>query len=73
MTPILINILKEATLSMIGKISWDVVFERFYTRAVVHGLNKIKDMETNEVVDDTVEDIINELKGKKLKVIDELK
>jgi len=69
----LISMVYEITLSMIGKIAWKIVFERFYTRLTIYSLNKIKDMNTNDVIDDTVQDIIDSLKGKRLKVIDELK
>ena len=67
---ILFTLLKETTFTIIGKISWGVIFERFYTRLLVFSLNKIKDMSSNDVVDNTVDDIIRSLKGKKLKVIE---
>ena len=70
MFEIFLAIIKETTLSLLGKIAWKAIFERFYTRLVIYGLNRIKDMNTNEVIDDTVQDIINDLKGKKLAVID---
>jgi hypothetical protein len=65
--------LLETTKIIIGKVGWSAVFERFYTRLVIYGLNKIKSMTTNDVIDDTVQDIINQLKGKRLKVVDENK
>jgi len=69
-TTILFKLIKETTLAFISKVAWKAVFERFYTRLVVFGLNKLKAMSTNDVVDDTVQDIIDSLKGKKLAVID---
>jgi len=72
MSAVLLSLLKEVTLSVVGKVTWKVIFERFYTRLLVHSLEKIKKMNTNEVVDETVDDIIYALKGKRLKVIDEL-
>jgi len=66
----LVTMFWEMSIAILGKVAWKAVFERFYTRLVIYGLNKIKSMSTNDVVDDTVQDIINELKGKKLAVID---
>ena len=71
MVGIIYSLLKEATLSILGKVAWKAIFERFYTRLVIYGLNKIKDMSSNDVVDETVDDIINSLKGKRLKVIED--
>ena len=67
----LFMVLKEATFSLIGKVAWQVVFERFYSRLVIYSLNKLKDMHTNDVVDDTIDDIIKSLQGKRLKVVDD--
>jgi hypothetical protein len=38
---------------------------------VIFGLKKLESYSTNQVVDATVNDIINSLKGKGLKVIDD--
>ena len=73
MTTILFTMLKEIFLSLIAKIAFKTVLERFATRLVVYGLNKLKDYSTNNVVDETVDDVINQLKGKKLQVIEQLK
>ena len=73
MTSILFTMLKEVFMSLAAKIAFKVVLERFSTRLVIYGLEKIKGYSTNEVVDETVQDVINQLKGKGLKVIDELK
>lgn len=72
MVQILFAMLKETFLSLVAKIAFKVVLERFFTRLVIYGLNKLKDYSTNDVVDSTVDDIISSLKGKKLKVVDEL-
>jgi len=66
----LITMIYEMSVAILGKVAWQAVFERFYTRLVIYGLNKIKDMSTNDVVDTTVQDIIDSLKGKRLAVID---
>ena len=47
--------------------------ERFVTRLVIWGLEKLRDMSTNDVVDQTVTDIIESLKGKRLVVADTFK
>ena len=71
MTSILFNLLKETFLALIAKIAFRTIAERFMTRLVIYGLNKIKDYSDNDVVDDTVQDIIDQLKGKRLKVADD--
>ena len=72
MISILFTALKEIFLSLLAKIAFKAVGERFATRLVVYGLDKLKDYSENNVVDETVDDVINQLKGKRLKVIDEL-
>ena len=62
--------LKEILLSMVAKVAFKAVAERFATRLVVYGLEKLESYSTNYVVKDTVNDIKNQLKGKGLKVID---
>lgn len=64
--------LKELLLATVAKVAWKAVAERFFTRLVVYGLEKLKALSTNDVVDETVDDIIQSLKGKRLKVIDEI-
>lgn len=64
--------LKELLLATIAKVAWKAVAERFFTRLVIYSLEKLKDLSTNDVVDQTVEDIIDSLRGKRLKVVDEL-
>ena len=63
-------LLKEILLSMVAKVAFKSVAERFATRLVVYGLEKLESYSTNYVVKDTVNDIKNQLKGKGLKVID---
>ena len=72
MVGILFTMLKEIFLSLIAKIAFKTVLERFSTRLVVYGLEKLKDYSTNDVVDETVQDVINQLKGKRLKVVEDL-
>ena len=72
MVGILFSILKETLFALVAKIAFKAVAERFATRLVIYGLEKLKDYSTNDVVDGTVQDIVNQLKGKRLKVMDEL-
>jgi hypothetical protein len=72
MTNIMYNLLKETFLSLVGKLAFRVLAERFATRLVIYGLNKLREQSTNEVLEETVQDVLSQLKGKKLKVIDEL-
>lgn len=71
MISILFTVLKETFLALVAKLSFQVLFERFASRLVIYGLEKLKDLSTNDVVDSTVQDIITQLRGKKLKVVDE--
>jgi hypothetical protein len=71
MTQIVYMMIKEMLLSLIGRVAWQAIFERASTRLVIFGLKKLESYSTNQVVDDTVNDIINSLKGKGLKVIDD--
>ncbi|MGE4501967.1 MAG: hypothetical protein AB7D03_03755 [Thiomicrospira sp.] len=68
---LLLNLLKETLLAMLLKIGWRVVIERFITRAVIGGLRKLASMTTNTLATETVEDIVVQLQGKKLKIADE--
>jgi hypothetical protein len=72
MVTILFTMLKEVFLALVAKVAFKTVLERFSTRLVIYGLEKLKTYSTNEVVDETVQDVINQLKGKGLKVVDEL-
>jgi hypothetical protein len=63
--------IKEMLLSLIGRVAWQAIFERASTRLVIFSLKRLESYSTNQVVDDTVNDIINSLKGKGLKVIDD--
>ena len=72
MTTIAYSLLRETFLSLVGKLAFRVLAERFMTRLVVYGLEKLRGYTTNEVVEGTIQDILAQLKGKKLKVIDEL-
>ncbi|WP_375751593.1 hypothetical protein [Vibrio sp. HN007] len=54
------------------QITWKVILERFATRAVIWGLEKLKGLSTNDVVEGTVSDIIQSLKGKRLKEVEKL-
>jgi len=72
MVNILFTLLKETFLSLIAKVAFRAVLERFSTRLVIYGLEKLKVYSTNEVVDETVQDVINQLKGKGLKVVEDL-
>ena len=72
MISIVFTLLKEIIFSIAGKVLLKSVAERFATRLVIFGLEKLKSYSSNEVVDATVVDVITLLKGNKLKVIDEL-
>lgn len=66
-------VLKETLLAMVAKVAWKAVAERFLTRLVIYGLEKLRDMSTNDVLQTTVNDIITSLQGKRLVVADSFK
>lgn len=51
------------------QITWQVIVERFATRVVVWGLEKLKTLTTNDVVQGTVDDVLKALQGKRLKEV----
>lgn len=53
------------------QVAWKVILERFASRLVIWGLEKIKTLSTNDVTQETVNDIILSLKGKKLKEVEQ--
>ncbi|YCO01553.1 hypothetical protein ACB087_01260 [Vibrio sp. VNB-15] len=66
---ILLKGLWELLTTLIAKITWDVVLERFATRLVVWGLETLKNLSTNDVLQGTVDDILQSLQGKRLKAL----
>ncbi len=63
----------EVFKGILFQITWKVILERFATRLVIWGLEKIKSLSTNDVTQDTMDDIIMSLQGKKLKEVEEWK
>ena len=61
----------DVTAAVLGRIRWTVVLERLLTRMLVATLRWIKELSTNDVVDETVDDIIEQLKDKRLAKADE--
>lgn len=57
--------------AVVGRINWTVVLERLLTRLLVSVLRWIKELSTNDVFDETVDDIISQLKEKRLAKADE--
>ena len=68
---VILNLVKEVLLAMVFKVAWKVVLERALTRVIIASLRWLAKLTTNNVDDQTVEDIIVSLKGKRLKVIDD--
>lgn len=54
---------------LVFQIGWKIILERFATRLVVWGLETLKGLSTNDVVQGTVDDVIASLQGKRLKEI----
>ncbi|MDN4696294.1 hypothetical protein QYZ44_21460 [Vibrio parahaemolyticus] len=69
LTGIVGKTLLEVLKGIFLQITWQVILERFATRLVVWGLETLKNLTTNDVLQETVDDIINALRGKRLKEI----
>lgn len=65
-TAIILKFLTETVKALFFKIAWQVVIERFFTRLVVHGLRKLAKMSSNDLVDETVDDLLAQLNKKRL-------
>ena len=71
LTNILGKTLWEVLKGLFFQVAWKVILERFASRLVIWGLEKIKNLSTNGVTQETVDDIILSLKGKKLKEVEQ--
>lgn len=71
LTNILGKTLWEVLKGLFFQVAWKVILERFASRLVIWGLEKIKNLSTNDVTQETVDDIILSLKGKKLKEVEQ--
>ncbi len=71
LTGIIGKTLWEVLKGMFFQVAWKVILERFASRMVIWGLEKVKNLSTNDVTQDTVNDIILSLKGKKLKEVEQ--
>ncbi|BDR15687.1 hypothetical protein [Vibrio sp. STUT-A11] len=69
LTGIVGKTLLEVLKGLFFQIGWSIILERFATRLVVWGLETLKSLSTNDVLQETVDDIINALQGKRLKEI----
>lgn len=71
LTGIVGKTLLEIIKGLFFRITWKVILERFASRAVIWGLEQLRDLSTNDVVQDTVDDVIYSLRGKRLKEIEQ--
>ena len=69
LTGIIGKTLLEVLRGLFFQIGWKIILERFATRLVVWGLETLKGLSTNDVLQETVDDIIAALQGKRLKEI----
>jgi len=69
LTGIIGKTLLEVLKGMFFQIGWKIILERFATRLVVWGLETLKGLTTNDVMQNTVDDVIASLQGKRLKEI----
>lgn len=69
LTGIIGKTLLEVVKGLFFQIGWKIILERFATRLVVWGLETLKGLSTNDVLQETVDDIIEALQGKRLKEI----
>ncbi|WEM43514.1 hypothetical protein PTW35_06910 [Photobacterium sp. DA100] len=68
-TGVLLKTLLDVLKGLFFQIGWKIILERFATRGVVWGLETLKNLTTNDVVQATVDDVIASLQGKRLKEI----
>lgn len=71
MHSILFGAMKEASLALLGRLAFGVLAERFFTRLLIYSLDRLASYTSNSLIEETVYDIKLQLKGKKLKVIDD--
>lgn len=71
MIKVVIKFLKELLWMLLARVSWAAVVERFAVRLVIYLLEKLRDRYTNTVTQETVDDIIEQLKGKRLQAAEE--
>ncbi|MCR9569961.1 hypothetical protein NB524_06315 [Vibrio alginolyticus] len=69
LTGIIGKTLLEVVKGLFFQIGWKIILERFATRLMVWGLETLKGLSTNDVLQETVDDIIAALQGKRLKEI----
>ncbi|MDX1300898.1 MULTISPECIES: hypothetical protein [Photobacterium] len=69
LTGIIGKTLWEVLKGLFFQIGWKIILERFASRAVVWGLETLKGLTTNDVVQETVDDVVSSLQGKRLKEI----
>lgn len=60
------KLVSDSLSAVIGRIGWTVVLERLLTRILIASLRWLKGLSTNDVVDETVDDIVKQLQGKRL-------
>jgi len=68
-TGVMLKTLLEVLKGLFFQIGWKIILERFATRAVVWGLETLKNLTTNDVVQATVDDVVASLQGKRLKEV----
>ncbi|WP_435247333.1 hypothetical protein ACMAZD_11545 [Vibrio sp. nBUS_14] len=69
LTGIIGKTLLEVLKGLLFQIGWKIILERFASRLVVWGLEALRDLSTNDVIQETVDDVIASLQGKRLKEI----
>lgn len=69
LTGIIGKTLLEVLKGLFFQVGWKIILERFATRLVVWGLEILKGLTTNDVVQETVDDVVASLQGKRLKEI----
>jgi hypothetical protein len=64
---LMFTLIGECLQALLGKIQWVIVLERLLTRLVVALLKWLKHLSSNQLVDDTLEDILNGLRQQGLR------
>ena len=62
--------LKQILTNIFSKVDWTIVGERFITDLLITGLRWLANQTSNDVDNATVDNIVGQLKGKRLKQVE---
>ncbi len=63
---VVLKLVYEVVLMMLGRINWKIVIERFVSRLVSWGIERLANMKTNSLGKDTAIDILRQMQDEGL-------